>query len=76
MPDGNGYGLGIAYKLIHGSDAPTVSGLHIGIKPSALLVETTQAAAQAQLQVDLAAAALPLAAKAASGLTLPTSASH
>ena len=75
-PDAAGYGFGIGYKLIHGIVTPTVSGLHIEMKPSALPMGTSQAAAQAQLQVDLASAALPLAAKAAEGLVLAATTSH
>jgi hypothetical protein len=72
-PEGTGYGMAIGYTLRHGSDAPAGSGLHVVVTPAALPAGTMPDALAAQLQVDLATNALPLAAKVAAGLKLPVS---
>lgn len=65
--------LGIGYRLIHGTDAPVTSGLGVSLRPAPLPSGTTAEGAAAQLQIDLTAAGLPLAAQAAERLTLPNS---
>lgn len=72
-PSDAGVTLGIGYRLIHGADAPVTSGLGTSLRLATMPTGTSADAAAAQLQIDLTAAALPLAAQAAERLALPTS---
>lgn len=71
VPEGSSYGVSIGYILRHLSDPPASSGLHIVLTPATLPAATPPAAAAAQLQIDLAARALPLAETVAAGIVLP-----